>query len=328
MLGPPAIPLLDAVPVAVDGRHNAFPHALRLPDGALLATWRRSSGHLRPDGAVEVARSRDDGRTWERLASLPGAPDLRDPCLTLLADGRLLLSAFAFDGERSTGVEVRTSSDAGATFGPPTELPQAWPGWTAVSAPVVELDGGDLVLPVYGRALGQRPGTLLMASTDGGTSWGVRSVLVDGQAHDDDQLEPWVMARDQALVCLLRSSTTVVRRVESADGGRTWSEPQALFRSHSRVSAALLPDGRAVAVYRSIRDRSVVARWSTDDFRTWGQELAVHGGGLGTYAGVVPATEGVGALAVFALETRDRLQGHVLARVVRPDDPPAQAVPT
>ena len=315
VLGPPAVPLRDALPVAVDGRHNAFPHAVRLPSGSVLAAWRHSSGHLRADGVVQVARSDDDGATWTPPTTLVGTTDLRDPSMTVLSDGRVLLSAFDFDGERSTGVQVRLSTDGGAAFGPPVPVPDAWSGWTAVSGPAVELPGGDLLLALYGREPGERPGTRLVRSLDGGATWQHDGELLSGTLTDDDQLEPWLLDIGDRLVCLLRSGTTVVRRLESSDGGRTWTPAAALFRSHSRVSAGVLADGHSVAVYRSVRDRSVVARWSTDGWRSWGPELPVHDGGLGTYAGVVDAPDGA-ALAIYALESRDRSVGHVLARVL------------
>jgi hypothetical protein len=304
-----------------DGRHHAFPHVIRLtgPDGPqLLATWRLSSGHMAPDGRLAFARSTDAGRSWRRQPLEIRSPtDARDPCLALLRDGRVLLTFFDYDGERSTGVRVAVSSDLGRTFGEPIVLPQPWTDYTAVSAPVVEDSDGTLVLPVYGAEPGGSVDAALLGSDDGGASWQLRSLILAGSVVDDDLSEPWIVRDAETLVCFLRSYSCLVRRCESTDGGTTWSAPEVVFTCHSRVSAAQLSSGRWVAVHRSVVNHRQVVRWGESGGRRWSREEPLHGAGLGTYAGITETADGA-VVGLYGCESHDRSRGDLFVRELTP----------
>ena len=295
-----------------DGAHAAFPHVVALGDGTLLAAWRRASSHMQPDGAVWAARS-DAAGTWSEPAPLLSGPnDARDPCLSVLADGRLAVSWFDFDGVRSTGVRVSFSSDGGSTF-THVPLPQVWGRWTAVSAPVVER-AGELLLPVYGRTGRARTSVALLASIDAGATWALRAHLLTGRAVRDPLSEPWLVAGDaEELVCLVRSVSGRVRRLVSRDAGRTWGPPQPVFTSSSRATWTSFGGGRALAVHRSVIDSATVLRTTTDGWATWSGERVLDAAGLGTYAGV--ALRGQDALCVvLGSESTDRSSGRVSAQ--------------
>lgn len=299
-------------PVLLDDRgHAAFPHVVALGDGTLLAAWRRASSHMQPDGAVWAARSDAVGAWSEPERLLSGPHDARDPCLAVLADGRLAVSWFDFDGERSTGVRLSFSDDGGRTFRH-VLLPEVWGRWTAVSAPVVE-HAGELLLPVYGRTGRARTSVALLASTDGGVTWALRAHLLSGRAVRDPLSEPWLVVGDAGeLVCLVRSVSGRVRRLVSRDAGRTWGLPEPVFTSSSRATWTSLGDGRALAVHRSVIDSATVLRTTTDGWATWSGERVLDAAGLGTYAGI--ARRGPDALVVvLGSESTDRGSGRVSA---------------
>lgn len=299
-------------PVLLDDHgHAAFPHVVALPDGGLLAAWRRASSHMRPDGAVWAARSQGAGDWSEPAPLLSGPHDARDPCLTALADGRLAVSWFDYDGERSTGARVSFSSDGGRTL-EPVLLPQVWGRWTAVSAPVVE-SAGELLLPVYGQT-GRAPTSVaLLASTDGGATWALRAHLLSGRAVRDPLSEPWLVDGDDGeLVCLVRAVSGRIRRLVSRDAGRTWGPPVPVFTSSSRATWTGFGGGRALVVHRSVIDGATVLRTTTDGWATWSGERVLDAAGLSTYAGI--AARGPDALCVvLGSESADRRSGRISA---------------
>ncbi len=305
--GHPAV-VLDSV------GHAAFPHVVALPEGSLLAVWRRASGHMQPDGSVWAATSADDGASWSPPRLLVEAPhDARDPCLTVLPDGRLALSWFDFDGSRSTGVRVSFSDDGGRTFARTVLLPQVWGRWTAVSAPVVQA-AGALLLPVYGCTGRRRTDVALLGSTDGGATWELMTHLLSGGAVRDALSEPWVVPDQDGrrLACLVRADSGRVRRLTSADAGRTWTGAQELFTSSSRVAWLPLGGQRALTVHRSVVDEATVLRTTTDDWSTWSGEQVLDEVGRGTYAGLVALGQDR-LCTVYGAESADRRSGRVVA---------------
>lgn len=74
------------------GEHNAFTDLIAWRS-ALWCVFREGSAHVSPDGAFRLLRSVDQGLNWQSVAVLQHpAADLRDPKLSIMPDGRLVLS--------------------------------------------------------------------------------------------------------------------------------------------------------------------------------------------------------------------------------------------
>lgn len=92
-----------------EAAHSAFTD-LADWNGDLWCAFRIGSGHVPgeqgEDGRIQILRSRDDGSTWQASATLdqPGI-DLRDPKLSVMPDGRLMLLAGGsrYDGNTLLG---------------------------------------------------------------------------------------------------------------------------------------------------------------------------------------------------------------------------------
>jgi len=86
--------LQDSSLIWSDAPHNAFTD-LHRQHNRWYCTFREGAAHVSPDGAVRILAS-DDGRAWQSVArlSVPWA-DLRDPKLSEMPDGRMLLTAGA-----------------------------------------------------------------------------------------------------------------------------------------------------------------------------------------------------------------------------------------
>lgn len=86
----PADPVRSVVRVGESAAHNAFTDLVRWRD-RWWCVYREGQAHVSPDGAIRVLVS-EDGRRWStaaRLTSVRG--DLRDPHVTRMPDGRLML---------------------------------------------------------------------------------------------------------------------------------------------------------------------------------------------------------------------------------------------
>jgi len=101
--------------------HNAFTD-LHRQHGRWYCAFREGAAHVSPDGAVRILVS-DDWQKWRSIALLtvPWA-DLRDPKLTEMPDGRMLVTAGALLHETKDGTSNRSlawvSKDDGAWDGP------------------------------------------------------------------------------------------------------------------------------------------------------------------------------------------------------------------
>lgn len=75
-----------------EAAHSAFTDLVRFQD-AWFCTFREGDGHVRGDGAIRILHSAD-GETWTSAALLAEAGiDLRDPKLSVMPDGRLMMLA-------------------------------------------------------------------------------------------------------------------------------------------------------------------------------------------------------------------------------------------
>src|SRR3954453_14624512 len=83
--------LLNVTKIWDAAGHNAFTDLLR-HNGAWWCVFRESSAHIPGlDGKIRVLRS-VDARTWESAALIAEKTiDLRDPKLSVMPDGRLML---------------------------------------------------------------------------------------------------------------------------------------------------------------------------------------------------------------------------------------------
>lgn len=88
----PVPELLSVRKIWDQGRHNAFTDLIRFQD-RWFCSFRESEAHVGGDGALRVLESAD-GETWKSAALLAETGvDLRDPKLSIMPDGRLMMVA-------------------------------------------------------------------------------------------------------------------------------------------------------------------------------------------------------------------------------------------
>ncbi|WP_053204461.1 sialidase family protein [Jiangella muralis] len=233
-----------------------FPDAVRLADGTIVLAYHHADAHTKADGVVRMVRSTDGGGTWTdpvTVAATAGA-DNRDPKLSVLRDGTVLLTVFRTDWstspESNLGTFVYRSADGGLTFPEVTQVESTQPGaWQ--HGPAVELPNGDILQPLYGY------GARVARSTDGGRSFPAvneRTVVEDDERFSNGEpnivrlpsgeLVMQIRRHDNLLA--IESESTLVR---SFDDGHTWTGPEPTGLPASSAHLLVTDDGSVLMTY-------------------------------------------------------------------------------
>lgn len=274
--------LLSRVEIAGDG-HSAFPSATRLRNGDVLVTWRQGHSHVNPPARIMMARYRHVDGQMKRVETtmLYDSPqNEREAGLAELADGTLVANVFVSRPgymEWLPYVVVLRSHDGGRTWTDTVTITGAqlrdasgrpFP-WVASRSAVLELEAGQLLMPVYAPVgLDGNRSTHVLRSEDGGLTWSFGATIArdPGEEFNETSLL-WVGGR---VIAVFRSGDGYLRQAESGDDGRTWGRVRKLsiwgvppHLLHLRAGQVLLARG-----YRR-EDMGVRYTLSRDGGRTW-----------------------------------------------------------
>jgi hypothetical protein len=177
---------------------------------------------------LAISTTSDYGRTWtkQRDISLKGIgwvnwPSIvADPATGLL---RVFFSVAQNGKATSYSIVTATSADAGATWSAPAVVATGPGQWGPDPSAALAPDGSLYV------AWDATAGVTLAVSRDGGSSWGTPSLL-----YKSEDRASLAVDANGAIAVAFGQNTLMV----SADGGRTFSEPQ-------RFSNLPVPDGFA-----------------------------------------------------------------------------------
>jgi hypothetical protein len=230
--------------VAVTGG-GYFPVLIRLKDGRLAAVIRGGAPHIGKAGRLDWIESRDHGRTWSKPRVIVDSEwDDRNPAVGQMRNGTIVVAyaecrAYNAEGkwDPSAGgfpMFYILSRDGGKTWSEKRALKAGPIG--AVGSPygrIVLLKDGTALMSVYGTPAasyegpGKPPagshGDLVgvVRSADNGETWG-DFTLISAADHNETALLPM---RDGRVLAALRTGSGQVDVCESADGGRTWTQP-------------------------------------------------------------------------------------------------------
>jgi len=249
-----------------------FPEIARLDDGRLVMVSYWSNEHSPgipggQHGQIRWTESADGGTTWSQpRVVIDTAADDRDPQITQLRDGTVVLNWFQAEwagypavAATITGTYVARSEDGGQTWSEPTLVESSMScgcgqrsgaynlGWSAESGEVVELDNGDLLVPLYGTrpdaALGRAS---IVRSTDGGRTWPQENEVMLPAA-------PGVGLSETEVAVLPGGHVTAVIRPglisDSFDGGVTWTVAAPVPWSMQAPDLLTLPGGKVLLTY-------------------------------------------------------------------------------
>lgn len=265
----------------VDTGYNSSPGLAVLPNGYLIAAYRKGDDHIF-GGKLYYKISKDRGATWgsETLMYETGDEDfeVRAPSVTVLQDRSLIVSMVRNNLDRSI-IGVYTFSgtqhgDGSLSWGEPSEVDISFTEFRHSAANVIELQNGDLILPVYGSDVGDGSNNYtqaVMRSTDGGLTWGSQVNLFHptNTALAEGNISVLPTGR---LVMMIRQNKTPKSYYMSYsdDQGFTWSTPTNVlnaFNSVGRPSVQSLPSGALLLVARCPDGSCYSTSW--DGASTW-----------------------------------------------------------
>lgn len=293
-----------------------WPTLARRSNGELLVVYSGGrESHVCPFGRVDLMRSHDGGKTWTFPQTLIDGPiDDRDAGVLETAKGSLLVTTFTslayeaslerarkdgnWDAERlaqweaahnrvsaeqrkkDLNVWMIRSSDGGVTWSAKYDC--------LVNSPHGPIQLTDGRLLYAGKDLWRDGRVGVCESTDDGQSW---RWLAEIQPRAGDNPADYhelhaVEAADGRIIAHIRNHNAKnegeTLQSESADGGKTWSEPHSIGVWGLPSHLLRLRDGRLLMSYGYRRQPfGNQARISGDYGATWTEPITISGDGIG-----------------------------------------------
>ena len=239
---------------------NHAANLMPLPNGDIACVWFGGSQEGKSDISIYFSRLPAGAACWSEAVQLSddATRSEQNPVLFPAPDGALWLFYTAQkSGNQDTSIiRYRTSRDNGHTWGPIGVLFDK--AGTFVRQPVVVLDNGDWLVPVfYCRS---RPGekwvgnddvSAVRISSDQGRTWSEVEVPDSvGCVHMNIE-----KMADGSLLALFRSRwADAIYQSRSTDNGRTWTAPVAseLPNNNSSIQFTRLANGHLAVVFNDI----------------------------------------------------------------------------
>ncbi|MDD3585914.1 MAG: sialidase family protein [Thermoguttaceae bacterium] len=277
------------------GGYEAFPDVCRLADGRLLCVFYAGYGHvafpnekLPKGGRISGCYSSDEGKTWSDPVTMVDTPvDDRDPSITQMADGRLLLTFFTYERiakKTKTKTYLAESTDAGKTWSQPRKLFEDYP----CSTPIRVLSDGTLVFPLYGFQEGEQRVGAIALSHDQGTTWSEPICIPNGGVNLDAETD---------VIELKNGDLWAIQRPQMAwsvskDKGKTWSKSEAVgFEGHCPYLLRVDDHRILMATRCPVKPASTALYLSTDECQTWSKAIMIDTFG-GAYPSMVKLKDG------------------------------------
>lgn len=314
------------------GLYSGWPTIARRRNGQLLVAWSGGrDGHVCPFGRVEIMASNDDGASWSWPQTLLDSPiDDRDSGVIETAKGSILVTTFtslAYERHLKTA-HARKSGDKGAWSAEKlaawdaahdrltaeerqAELGQwvirstdggiTWSGRipTVLNSPhgPIQIQDGRLLYP--GKELWtEKKRVGVCESSDDGQTWKWLSEIPAREGDDPAQYHELhgVEAANGRIIVHIRNhnknSAGETLQTESADGGKSWSEPRAIGVWGLPSHLLRLRDGRLLMTYGHRRDPlGNQARLSEDHGGTWSEAMILSGDGVSADLGYPSTVE-------------------------------------
>lgn len=262
--------------ITIDSAANykAFP-GMAFLEGRLHLVYRDGSEHNSSGGVIKYRTSDNLGRTWTSattIVSPTAGDDLRDPNLTALSSGRLLLTydyKTPWNGTSITA-RVRYSDDRGiswsSAYTPPNTIGV---NEADVTSPAIELADGTILLPGYGD-VGGKYRTWVWVSTDSGLTFPTQTNVASDATLSLNEMTIRQLASGK-IVALMREETTGdTYRSVSTDLGATWSAEAMVIDNNVAGRPDFVEIWPGVLLWFG-RGTSTASRWavSWDEGATW-----------------------------------------------------------
>lgn len=239
---------------------NHAANLMPLGNGDIGCVWFGGSQEGKSDISIYFSRLPKEGACWAEAVKLSddSARSEQNPVLFPAPDGKLWLFYTAQkSGNQDTSIiRYRISEDDGQSWGPIGVLFDK--AGTFVRQPVVVLDNGDWLVPVFycrtrpgEKWVGNNDISAVRISSDQGRTWDEVEVPNSvGCVHMNIEKTP-----DGLLVAVYRSRwADNIYMSRSTDNGRTWTEPvpTELPNNNSSIQLTRLANGHLAMVFNDI----------------------------------------------------------------------------
>jgi Neuraminidase (sialidase) len=282
-----------------------LPVVEELSNDEIICVYRRGTAFMSRDGVIAKARSADGGKTWLQEGLVWDSSkdsiqyDYSGQATTKLRDGSLICVASRWDrsdpdrffynpktdGYNRCEIVLFHSTDQGRSWSPPrlVKVPKPLDGISNATSPILELQSGELLLlfdtwKSYDDPNPVQQRTFMIRSTDKGGTWSDLTPVANGAAEKRYYWDGRIVDQGDGKLCILfwtRDETQgkylPIHRVQSKDGGRTWTNPESTGIPGQTSWAVSLGGKRMLAVYslRESREPGLMAALSEDEGKTW-----------------------------------------------------------
>jgi Neuraminidase (sialidase) len=278
------------------GGYAAFPDICRLSNGDLFCVFYSGYGHVsKPNtqwpkgGRIMAVCSSDSGKSWSKpLVIIDTAQDDRDPSVTSLKDGTVLLNWFALHQDQ-VAILLARSTDQGKTWSEPMTLDLHSPYPFACSTPIRQLPDGSLILGLYHEdAKKNLAFGATVKSYDGGKTWTDLALIGEKSGVFLDAETDVMTLKDGTLLAALRSSKADMHYAQSNDGGKRWGQVHSFgFKGHCPYFLR----HRTGVILLAHRMPATSLHWSNDEGKTWQGPVQIDSLG-GAYPSMVELPNG------------------------------------
>jgi hypothetical protein len=308
---PPGVSQNLALAPGVNNPRNSEGDFINLKDGRILFVYSHFTGGSHDAAASHLASrmSFDGGQTWSDHdetvvdTGADGIPVVTSVSLLRLKDDRIALFYLAKKSEADSQLVMRTSADEAKSWSKPTVCTSGPGHFLVTNGRVVQLKSGRIIFPAARHEASIPPGgfdrgvAICFYSDDDGASWRPSKSNLEAMANSHSGLkDPLVVElKDGRLMMLMCIHLKPLYRSYSADGGDTWSSPEAtdLLTPVSTASVKRIPStGDLLLVWndhshtdpalKNQRTPLAVAI-SKDDGKTWENRKNLYSDPAGAY---------------------------------------------
>ncbi len=214
-----SVPPVHALSIVLAG-HSAFPSVIQTPSGAILVAFRNGLHHIDPSGRIVIRRLHVTAEGLlpdTTVAVIDTELDDRDPALTLLGSGHVLLTFLgsSVDHWLPQRISVMRSSDDGTTWSTRSDIAPANVAgsppvaWYATRSRVLEIAAGQLVMPVYAKLpRDSRFSSHTLVSSNDGATWEYDRLMARDPAQLLSYWEPSLSAGLNELIGSFRTDVS------------------------------------------------------------------------------------------------------------------------
>ncbi|MCR2824306.1 cell wall-binding repeat-containing protein [Microbacterium sp. zg.Y909] len=208
------------VAVSEGGRNASDQNVAIADDGSMIAVWSSFDGSTK---TIQSSISRDEGVSWTPPTniSVPGIDTFRSQVVISPKDGRVMAVWGTWDGFYNR-LQVATSTDGGATWGVPVDLPTG----DADDPRVAVTDEGTFVVSWTRIVAPDGYQVQISTSNDGGASWAAPvSLSMAGKPAYDAQIAVTATGSISAVWARNNGFRPIIQSSTSHDDGATWTAP-------------------------------------------------------------------------------------------------------